>query len=68
MPALIEATLEIRQTDRYMIVASGAYSLTRRVHFDLPPPDPVITDATSVGHSDGRRSNRSEQSQRVTTR
>ena len=54
MPALMNAALDIRQTDRYMIIAPETHSFTRQIYFDLPPRDLLITDPTSVGQSDGR--------------
>jgi len=54
MPAMMEDTLDIRQTGRFMVIASQAYSFARYVYFDLPARDPLIIDLTSVGHSDGR--------------
>jgi hypothetical protein len=54
MPAHMDATLDIRQAERYMIIASAAHSFPRYVYFDLPPRDPLILDPASVGHSDGR--------------
>jgi hypothetical protein len=54
MPAMMEDALDIRQTERYLIVASEAHSFVRYVYFDLPPRDPNRVDLTSVGHSDGR--------------
>jgi hypothetical protein len=37
-----------------MIIASEAHSFARHIYFTLSPRDPLITDPTSVGHSDGR--------------
>jgi hypothetical protein len=52
MPTMMYETLDIRQSRRYMVIASEAYSFARFIYFDLPPRDPLIIDLTSVGHSD----------------
>jgi len=53
MPAMMDADLDIRVSQRLMIIASQSHSYPRYVYFDLPPRDPEILDPTSVGYSDG---------------
>jgi len=54
MPAMTDATLDVRQAGRYLVIASEAHSFARFVYLDLPRRDPDILDPASVGYSDGR--------------
>jgi len=54
MPSMMDADLDIRVSERLMIIASQSHSYPRYVYFQLPPRDPEILDPASVGYSDGR--------------